>query len=99
MEAISTGCSKLAEEDSEDSAATKRKPKRLLLDDLHGSEEAEDYGADSAAIEIRTYLTEKVVKRLVDALAWWKVNADQFPRLGNLAKKYLAIPATRSKGF
>ena len=49
---------------------------------------------DKASVEAKGYLTEEVLPRAEDPLAWWKVNEKRFNCLSNLARKYLCIPGT-----
>ena len=42
--------------------------------------------------ELEDYLKEQVTTS--DPLKWWETNCTKFPRISNLAKKYLSIPAT-----
>lgn len=44
--------------------------------------------------ELATYLLTPEVDPDTDPLQWWKRHEPNFPRLSNLAKKYLSVPAT-----
>lgn len=44
--------------------------------------------------EVTEYHLMQTAKVQVDPLAWWKLNAPQFPRLALLARTYLSIPAS-----
>ena len=41
------------------------------------------------------YMISKPSSNESKLLSWWKVNETRLPRLAALAKKYLAIPATK----
>lgn len=49
--------------------------------------------ADKIETELTSYLSPDTDKD-TDPLQWWKQHEANFPRLSNLAKKYLSIPAT-----
>lgn len=44
--------------------------------------------------ELHKYLTSWPADVTVDVLQWWKINCLAHPRLSNVARDYLAIPAT-----
>ena len=45
-------------------------------------------------IEVRQYFEEPNIDRIKNPLEWWKNNENKFPRLQQLAKKYLCIPGS-----
>lgn len=45
-------------------------------------------------IELRRYLEEPHIGRYADSLAWWKEHATLFPKLHNLARKFMCTPAS-----
>lgn len=45
-------------------------------------------------IELRRYLEEPHIARDSDPLAWWKQHETLFPKLSEVAKKFLCIPAS-----
>jgi hypothetical protein len=49
---------------------------------------------ESSFDEWKEYTSETCSNPLVNGLEWWKVNSNRFPRLSQMAKEYLAIPAT-----
>ncbi|KAI2666742.1 E3 SUMO-protein ligase ZBED1 [Labeo rohita] len=46
--------------------------------------------------ELKSYLQAMETDSDTDPLQWWKLHEMNFPKLSNLAKKYLCIPATSS---
>jgi hypothetical protein len=44
--------------------------------------------------ELDRYLEASTIGTRTDILGWWKRNACEYPRLGRIARDYLAIPAT-----
>ena len=44
--------------------------------------------------EFKVYLSLPLVCENINPLEWWKINHSQFPTLSNMARDYLAIPAT-----
>ena len=66
--------------------------RNCFLDDLLSEEIANE--GESVVAEVLTYLQERPVSRVSDPLTWWAANASRFPRLANIAKRYLCIPAT-----
>lgn len=46
------------------------------------------------AFELQSYLQAGTLDTEADPLKWWKVSQKFYPRLSNLARKYLCIPAT-----
>ena len=44
--------------------------------------------------EVMLYFTEDVVDLDDDPLVWWRDNTQRYPRLAQLAKRYLCIPAS-----
>ena len=49
---------------------------------------------DKIGAELSSYLLSSETDPDTDPLQWWKVHEANFPRLSNLARKYLSIPAT-----
>ncbi|CAL9706522.1 unnamed protein product [Knipowitschia caucasica] len=49
---------------------------------------------NTSEIEVKNFLTENPISLEVNPVHWWKTNATRFPRVANLAQKYLAIPGT-----
>ncbi|XP_035848419.1 zinc finger BED domain-containing protein 1-like [Sander lucioperca] len=49
---------------------------------------------DVVEAELNSYLLTPVIDGEDDPLAWWKVHNIHFPRLCNIARKYLCVPAT-----
>ncbi|XP_078023596.1 E3 SUMO-protein ligase ZBED1-like, partial [Epinephelus lanceolatus] len=49
---------------------------------------------DVTEAELNTYLMTPAIDEEDDPLAWWKVHKINFPRLCNMARKYLCVPAT-----
>ncbi|XP_011408502.2 PREDICTED: zinc finger BED domain-containing protein 1-like [Amphimedon queenslandica] len=47
-----------------------------------------------AIIEVRRYFEEPIIPRSSNPLLWWKENQHRFPRLMQIAKKYLCIPGS-----
>jgi hypothetical protein len=44
--------------------------------------------------ELHSYLTSPLAVAKVDVLQWWKTNGVAYPRLSEVARDYLAVPAT-----
>lgn len=44
--------------------------------------------------ELQTYLQEAECSLYINPLNWWRDNANRYPNLSKLSKKYLNIPAT-----
>ena len=78
------------QEDSNSGAAVP--PKKSKLWEILGGEVSSNYNQQSQRDELLDYIREPVT--ISDPLMWWKRNEFKFPRLGQLAKKYLAVPAT-----
>ena len=72
---------------------TSRSEKTTALDILLGPEEASQ-GFLTCTNEFDTYLAEKPVARKTQCLKWWKENSFRFPRLAEVTKSLLCIPAT-----
>ncbi|XP_069821004.1 E3 SUMO-protein ligase ZBED1-like [Dendropsophus ebraccatus] len=49
---------------------------------------------EAIEIELKSYLQALDVEGEADPLMWWRLHQANFPRVANLAKKYLCIPAT-----
>ncbi|KAL4008530.1 hypothetical protein ACER0C_002382 [Sarotherodon galilaeus] len=89
----------------QEASASPPTKKRSVLDTLlcTDSEEEDcnentDQGGDgeneAEMKEALLYFGEAPIPRDNDPLTWWKNNATRFPTLANLAKSYLAVPAT-----
>ncbi|XP_041468262.1 E3 SUMO-protein ligase ZBED1-like [Lytechinus variegatus] len=64
---------------------------------LTGTKEAaDDRGEEEAEVvdEVDAYLQRPAPPRATDPLLWWRDNEDAHPRVAQLAKKYLTLPAT-----
>ncbi|XP_039679163.1 E3 SUMO-protein ligase ZBED1-like [Perca fluviatilis] len=48
------------------------------------------------ASELHSYLQREILDAEEDPLKWWTESQRLYPRLSNLARKYLCIPATSS---
>ena len=88
----SIGCSTTSTTNNAGQSVEPPSKKRSVLDRLLGEEKQDD--ELSIQDEVKSYFQERLIKRKDDPLCWWKVNGSRFPHLENLAKKYLAIPAT-----
>jgi hypothetical protein len=44
--------------------------------------------------ELHDYLTSRPADVTVNVLQWWKINSLAYPRLSEMARDYLAVPAT-----
>ena len=49
---------------------------------------------DAIEVEIKSYLQSVEFDGEANPLEWWRLHQTNFPRLANLSKKYLCIPAT-----
>ncbi|KAE8741217.1 hypothetical protein FOCC_FOCC013251 [Frankliniella occidentalis] len=49
--------------------------------------------------ELQKYSASPSIDADADALKWWDTNGPMFPELSKLAKKYLAVPATRGSNL
>ena len=95
-EKASTGgdsCTSTSPSSSSDQPPCKKK-KPSVLDSLLGEEDSSDNEGGSIVEEVALYLDERPIKRKEDPIAWWRANANRFPRLAVLARRYLSIPAT-----
>jgi hypothetical protein len=92
---------------SQSSQSSKRKavPESLTeqlkkrLKGLHASAAPAPAAADPVREEVERYLAMAIVQPVVApgeswGLAWWELHAAEFPLLSQLARKFLAIPAT-----
>nr|XP_054762973.1 E3 SUMO-protein ligase ZBED1-like [Lytechinus pictus] len=63
---------------------------------LTGTKEAADDRGEEAEVvdEVDAYLQRPAPPRATDPLLWWRDNEDAYPRVAQLAKKYLTLPAT-----
>ena len=62
------------------------------LDDLQDA--APCAASSSADEEVNRYLALPIISRDQDPLNWWRVNADQFPSVSAVARRYLGAPST-----
>ena len=69
-----------------------RSPLDLLDDVLQASDESDD--ELTAAGEVAKYLRETNIPRTDCPLAWWKINSSTYPRLSQVAKRFLSAPST-----
>ena len=101
--------SKAAEERSDEPPRKmKKEPSGLsqLLRKKRNSSSSDDSDCQSSATsfsrsfegklqtEVMLYFTEDVVDLDDDPLMWWRDNTQRYPRLAQLAKRYLCIPAS-----
>ena len=63
-----------------------KKKKPSVLDSLLGEEDSSDNEGGSIMEEVALYLDERPIKRKENPIAWWKGNANRFPRLAPLAR-------------
>jgi hypothetical protein len=66
-------------------------PKKSALEFLY-DQEVND--TSDLTIQFESYLAEPQLRFDLDPFEWWKTRATKYPATGELAKKYLAIPAT-----
>ena len=99
--ASSTDCStNPVEDDSADQLPLSKKcrvskaEKRLLnfVDDIVKTDKLTQCPAEKARTEVRRYIDKETSSE--SPLQWWNTSYTRYPYLSNLAKKYLAIPAT-----
>ena len=64
-----------------------------VLDRLLG-EDIDTSSSSSVEQEVTRYFQQQPIKRKDDPFVWWHGNASYFPHLADLARHYLAIPAT-----
>lgn len=83
------------------SAATKKKDKSLsfLLKKITSAKQQRIEGEDTpprerVTMEVKLYLSLPPISSDADPLAWWKAHVQELPLLGNVARKFLCIPAT-----
>ncbi|XP_048474095.1 E3 SUMO-protein ligase ZBED1-like [Rhincodon typus] len=69
-----------------------RRPSQCEYDLLFGEDPIERMPEIHQQLE--SYLAEPLRKRNTNPFDWWKNNEHRFPAVANLAKQYLAIPAT-----
>ena len=66
---------------------------RTTLDEF----EDDDLGPALPVDELTTYLTLRVPSEpMTDLLHWWKLNEPALPKLANVAKRLLCVPASSS---
>ncbi|KAJ8375608.1 hypothetical protein SKAU_G00061880 [Synaphobranchus kaupii] len=76
---------------SEDSVQqVKRKKKDVGLNSFFG----EDYGESTTRDELEQYDMEPCIPINEDPLVWWEEKAKQYPKLTQLARRYLCVPTT-----
>ena len=99
--ASSTDCSTdpIEADDSDQLPLSKRcrvsKAEKTLLhfvDDIVKTNKLTQCPAEKARTEVRRYIDEEASSE--SPLQWWSTSYTRYPYLSNLAKKYLAIPAT-----
>ena len=83
--------------DVRDDELTATKPKKgklmsILEDIREGEEDCLPPLKERLAVEISRYIGEQPTDKT--PIDWWKQNQDRYPLLSQLAKRYLAIPAT-----
>lgn len=64
--------------------------KASILQDIDSDDSADDEEKD----EVAEYMAAKKLSSTEDPLVWWKINQNNFPKLVQLALKYLVLPAT-----
>ena len=77
--------------------SNKKQGKQLesdCLDQLLGFVKHDGDEGSVAAQEVRLYLHEQPVSPRTDPLDWWKLNSARFPRVAQVARTILSIPAT-----
>ena len=106
IELAHTSTSSTDEATDHDAPPTKKPKKGLmsLLDDVINCKSKDGESGDSAQLsdtERRKTEVEKEMHNylcldtgLVNPLIWWRDNEKYFPRLSQLARKYLCVPAT-----
>jgi hypothetical protein len=69
------------------------KPTRVAVDDF-----LDEFCVSTPATsndELERYLAEPVAQvSFMEILNWWKINSVRYPKLADVAKKFLAVPAT-----
>lgn len=48
----------------------------------------------TAADEVAEYMRQPNIQRQLDPLQWWSINQSKFPRVANVAQRYLSSPST-----
>ena len=78
---------------NEDESTEPPSPKKnkTAFDFLLGEE---DDACTSFTTEVSQFITEKPISHDNDALEWWKMNASRFPRLAEIARRLLCVPAS-----
>ncbi len=61
---------------------------------VQGAENYTTRSTDDIGKEVDSFLKDPPPLLDSSPAAWWKINQGRFPRLANLARKYLAIPGT-----
>ena len=70
----------------------------FALDILDAADQNPDQGVserEAVVREVEKYLdTSIIVPMSINALAWWKINRYQYPRIASIARMWLSIPAS-----
>jgi hypothetical protein len=93
---------KMDKDDVSDSAGVPRPKKKARVND---SEVFSDFTSNIldnlsptkgavAQTELQKYLAHPAEERQCNPLDWWRLNANRYPKLATLARRYLAIPAS-----
>ena len=69
-------------------------PLELLAAELGASAASETVSSQTAANEVRQYLSLTNVPLQHCPLAWWKEHCGQYPRIAKVAQRYLSAPPT-----
>jgi len=69
---------------------------KQLFSGLLRDRQAENATPDRMTSQLTQYFAIPRLPESDDPLAWWKMNASQFPEMAKLACKYLAIPTSSS---
>ncbi|XP_051540349.1 E3 SUMO-protein ligase ZBED1-like isoform X1 [Myxocyprinus asiaticus] len=89
-------------DDMDDAAGPKKKKKGLgsFFKVTVGNAAGPALQQDQAiALELQSYLQAGTLDTEQDPLDWWRESRALYPRLSNLARKYLCIPTTSSQGL
>ena len=66
-------------------------PLDLLDTELQADSVPSEY---TPAEEVADYLRQPNIQRQLDPLDWWKVNQQKYPRVADIARRYLSSPST-----
>jgi hypothetical protein len=84
-----------AQEPATKRARTDLSPLELLMDDLQPSEVAATVAPDDSAVdEISRFLRQPNIAVTQCPLAWWHDHGDDYARIREVARRYLAAPST-----